>query len=232
MVKKLCSILLVDRDHASATLLAKALKGQGHTVFRARDLAHAVSILEFRAFEVLIIDVNPSDSEELNVINWTATITPRPRIVVTGGAVPAAGEQSILDRGADLYLLKPLDVTTLVDFVARTRSRSSFSGTVEGVDIIEYVQFVMLGGRKTVLEVTSSLGTRGRLFLADGNIIHADCGVLQGEPALYRCLCFKEGNFSHEAWEDPESVTINKPGEFLLMEAIRKRDEAWAGRLD
>lgn len=232
MVKKSCSILLVDRDHASAALLAKALKAQSHTVFSARDLAHAVSILEFRAFEVLIVDVNPSDPRELDVINWTASLTPRPRIIVTGGAVPAEGEQALFDRGTDLYLLKPVDVSTLVDFIARTRSRSSFSGMVRGVDIIEYVQFVMLGGRKTVLEVTSSLGTRGRLFLADGNIVHADCGLLLGEPALYRCLCFKEGSFAHEPWEDPDSVTINKPGEFLLMEAIRKRDEAWAGRPD
>jgi len=232
MVKKSCSILLVDTDRASCALLAKTLKDRGHTVFAARDLDHAVSILEFRAFEVLIIDVDPSREDQLDVINWSASLTPRPQIVVTARAIPPQGESAILRRGADLFLVKPVTVSSLADFIARTRSRSSFSGMVEGVDIIEYVQFVMLGGRKTILEVTSSLGTRGRLFLADGRIVHADCGVLQGEAALYRCLCFKDGNFAHQPWEAPDTVTINRPGEFLLMEAVRKRDEAWSGRSD
>ncbi len=65
------------------------------------------------------------------------------------------------------------------------------------------------------------------MFLSDGLVVHAECGILQGEQALYRCLRFKEGTFKHLPWEEPEQVTINKPGEFLLMEAVRKRDEAW-----
>lgn len=232
MVKKSCSILLVDTNQASCALLGKTLKDRGHTVFAARDLAHAVSILEFRAFEVLIIDVDPSREDQLDIIGWVASLTPRPRIVVTAGAIPPQGESAIIRRGADLFLVKPVSVSSLADFIARASSRSSFSGMVEGVDIIEYVQFVMLGGRKTILEVTSSLGTRGRLFLADGRIVHADCGVLQGEAAMYRCLCFKDGSFAHQPWEAPDTVTINRPGEFLLMEAVRKRDEAWSGSSD
>ena len=27
-------------------------------------------------------------------------------------------------------------------------------------------------------------------------------------------------------WREPEKITITKPGEFLLMEAARRRDEA------
>ena len=99
---------------------------------------------------------------------------------------------------------------------------------MEGVDIIEYMQFVLLGGRKMILEVTSTLGTQGRLHVSEGQITHAECGVLKGEQAFYRCVCFREGTFRHLPWEEPGEGTINKPGEFLLMEAVRKRDEAWA----
>lgn len=228
MTKTSCSVLLVDPDHISAGLVAGSLRQNGHTVFEARDLAHAVSILEFRAFDVLVMTVDPTREDDLAVIEWTASLTPRPRIVVMASSTPSGGDSEILGRGADLFLVKPVDVSALMELMAQGRSRSSFSGKVVGVDLIEYVQFVLLGGKKTVLEVTSSLGTHGRLFVADGNIIHADCGVLQGEPALYRCLCFREGTFVHQPWEAPDSVTINKPGEFLLMEAVRKRDESWA----
>jgi hypothetical protein len=51
------------------------------------------------------------------------------------------------------------------------------------------------------------------------------CGDLEGEEALYRCLGFSGGSFSSLPWREPERVTINKPGELLLLEAARRRDE-------
>lgn len=227
MVKKECSILIVDTDQTGARSLADELKGHGHQVLTARDGGHAMLILEFRAFDVLIIDEDSSRVGEVDLVSWAACLTPKPRIVVTGGQTAVGFEEAALERGANCSLDKPVSMEKLLDFLARTRTRSSFSGTVEEVDIIEYVQFVILGGQRTILEITSSLGTRGRLFLADGHVIHAACGVLEGEAALYRCLCFREGTFAHLPWEEPARNTINKPGEFLLMEAVRKRDEAW-----
>jgi CheY-like chemotaxis protein len=227
MAKKSCSILVVDTDQANARLIGQTLKAIGHSVFTARDGAHALSILEFRAFDVLVIDVMASRIEDVDLIAWAAVLLPRPRILAMGNPATRAVERVLNSRGANLFLPKPLDLERLKEFVSPIRSRSSFTGTVEGVDIVEYVQFVMLGGGKTILEVTSSLGTQGRIFLSDGMAVHAVCGILQGEQALYRCLRFKEGTFRHLPWEGPEKVTINKPGEFLLMEAVRKRDEAW-----
>ncbi len=228
MVKKDCSILVVDTDQAGARSLVNELKRLGYQVLTARDSAHAALILEFRAFEVLIIDEDSSLVEEMDLVGWASCLCPKPRIVVTGKPGKPGTEEKMLGRGANIFLAKPPDIGKLEEFLARTRTRSSFCGKVEEVDIIEYVQFVILGGQKTVLEITSSLGTQGRLFMADGNVLHAVCGVLEGEAALYRCLCFREGTFAHLPWEEPAAKTINRPGEFLLMEAVRKRDEAWS----
>ncbi len=227
-----CSILVLDTDQSSAQLMAQTLKRAGHSVLTARDGAHAVSILGFRAFEVFIMDVAAARVDDLDLISWAGCLCPRPRIVVMGNSTSRVIERSVLARGANLFLHKPVDFNRLNEFLSPIRTRSSFSGTVEGVDIVEYVQFIMLGGAKTLLEITSSLGTQGRVFLTDGLVVHAVCGILQGEQALYRCLRFKEGTFKHLPWEEPEQVTINRPGEFLLMEAVRKRDEAWGAGHD
>jgi CheY-like chemotaxis protein len=232
MVNPHCSILVVDTDQANARSVAQTLKRAGHSVLTARDGAHAVSILEFRAFDVLVMDVAAARIDDLDLISWAGCLCPRPRIVVMGNAASRVVERAVLARGANLFLHKPLDFKRLTEFLSPMRSRSSFSGNVEGVDIVEYVQFIMIGGSKTLLEITSSLGTRGQVFLADGLVVHAVCGILQGEQALYRCLRFKEGTFKHLPWEEPEQTTINKPGEFLLMEAVRKRDEAWGAGHD
>ncbi|MBI5248894.1 MAG: DUF4388 domain-containing protein [Desulfomonile tiedjei] len=226
MARSHCSILLIDLNQDDAKFLARVLKQSGHSVLVARDAGHAKSILEYRGFDALIVDLAVPQADELDLISWASCICPKPRIVATGTNMVNI-EQSIIDRGANLFLHKPVDTDKLLIFLAQSRSRSSFTGRVEAVDIIEYVQFVLLGGAKTILEITSSVGTQGRLFVSDGRVVHAECGILQGEPALYRCLGFREGTFSHLPWSEPEQPTIRKPGEFILMEAVRKRDDAW-----
>lgn len=104
---------------------------------------------------------------------------------------------------------------------------ADFSGYIEGVDIIEYLQFLMLAGRPTVLEVVSNSGDRTHLFVRDGNVLHALAGGIQGEEALYRCLCARGGTFTNLPWREPAKNTIRKPGEFVLLEASRRRDEFW-----
>jgi CheY-like chemotaxis protein len=226
MAKRNYSILLVDQDQDNAKFLAKLLKENGHSVLIARDAQHAVSILEYRGFDALMVDLNLSHVGDMDLISWASCICPKPRIVAIGN-ISLNVEASVLERGANFVLNKPVDPEKLLKFLDQSKSRSSFSGRVEGVDIIEYVQFVLLGGGRTLLEITSSIGTQGRLYIMNGHVIHAECGVLQGEAALYRSLGFREGSFSHLPWSEPEQPTIRKPGEFILMEAVRKRDDAW-----
>ncbi|MFH0823075.1 MAG: DUF4388 domain-containing protein [Pseudomonadota bacterium] len=227
-----CMILLVDVDQAKAKTLSMNLKECGHAVLTARDGAHAMSILQYRAFDVLIIDVAVSRVGNTDLIDWAAKLCPRPRIAAMGNPCSQTIQQMAYKRGAGVFLTKPVDINKLLEFLTPGRGTSSFSGTVLDVDIVEYVQFLLLSGKRVVLKVTSSLGTAGRIFVSAGLILHAECGVLLGTQALLRCLCFKEGTFSHEPWEEPESNTINKPGDYLLMEAVRKRDEAWGSAFD
>jgi two-component system, chemotaxis family, protein-glutamate methylesterase/glutaminase len=112
------------------------------------------------------------------------------------------------------------------EVTATQLEEKAFSGYVEGVDIIEYLQFILLTGRSVVIEVVPSNGLRGRIFVRNGNVIHATSRGLQGEHALYQCLTCRSGSFSNFPWREPGTITIEKPGEFVLMEAARLRDEA------
>jgi hypothetical protein len=87
----------------------------------------------------------------------------------------------------------------------------------------------MLVGRRVVLEVSSKKGGQGLIFIDNGEVRHAKCDGLDGEEALFKCLSFEGGSFVNRPWTEPDKITIKKPGDFLLMEAARKRDEARAG---
>ncbi len=100
-----------------------------------------------------------------------------------------------------------------------------FSGTVEDVDILDMVHFMLLNRQKMLLDVRSSQGDSCRLYIADGNIVHAVGDNLNGLEAFMACMSFEGGNFSSLRWQEPEERSILEPGELLLIEAARRRDE-------
>ena len=143
---------------------------------------------------------------------------------MTGFGGPSIRELSI-KKGAILYLEKPVDPEFLMEVLVSSEGEESFTGTIDQIDILDYLQLMMLSGRQTVLEVLSKDLKRGLVYIDKGEVRHAVCGELRGEEALYHCVCFKGGSFMNRPWTEPETVTINRPGEFLLMEAARYRDE-------
>jgi two-component system chemotaxis response regulator CheB len=129
----------------------------------------------------------------------------------------------------DRILEKPIQVPQLLeiitDEVQKASANATFSGRVNGVDLLEYMQLLLLNGQQVVLEILSTDGAEGFIFLDKGEILHAACGNLEGEEALYRLLTFKGGSFTSLPWRPLEEATINKPAQFLLIEAARKRDD-------
>ncbi len=81
-----------------------------------------------------------------------------------------------------------------------------------------------LGRKSSVLEIFTSK-VRGRIFICDGAIVHADSGALQGEVALYGMLALRGGEFNLLPFNEPPRRTIEGQWESLLMEAARLNDE-------
>jgi len=111
----------------------------------------------------------------------------------------------------------------------RRTKRCSFTGKVEAVDILEYVQWMLVDGKRTVLDVIPVDDAPCKLFLDRGRVVHAVAGEDRGEKAFYRLARFTSGEFVHLPWTDPEEVTIEQDATSLLFEAARRRDEADLG---
>ena len=111
------------------------------------------------------------------------------------------------------------------DFLDSAIEKATFSGFIREIDILDYVQLLMLTCRQVVVEVRSRKGQEGKLFISQGRVCHAICGDLEGEEAIYECLGFAGGSFVDLEWTEPEKITVNRPGEFLLLEAAHRRDD-------
>jgi hypothetical protein len=92
------------------------------------------------------------------------------------------------------------------------------------VGLEDLIQLECMNCKSTLLEVSNGK-MRGRIYIERGEIVHADADGLIGEPALYKVLALRGGQFSLKSLEQPERRTIQGQWMQLLMEAAQQRDE-------
>jgi CheY-like chemotaxis protein len=229
MVTQTRSILLVDDDPEVVWALGRYFTRAGFPVATCGDGDEAISLLATRGFDTVITDIRMPRLNGFALIDWLRNNRPGTRIIVMTGFGGPSIRQLSIRKGAILYLEKPVDPTFLLEVLSSEDDGTHFSGNVDRIDILDYLQLMMLSGKQVVLEILSRDLHRGVLFIDKGEIRHAACDGLEGEEAVYRCLSFDGGSFVNHPWTEPEKTTIRRPGEFLLMEAARHRDESRAG---
>lgn len=228
------TVLIIDTDEAHARSLARALSAAGFDTVTSKTPVRAMSILELGQVDALIVDVERSYLDGRSLIETVCASMNDVRVVAMGETVEKARSNGA--SRADLFLEKPVDPKRVVDFLKTRCGRAAgFSATVERVDILDFLQFLILTGDRHALEIQSGEGVRGEIFVDGGNVVHAECQDRAGEDAVYACLCLRNGRLRSRPGGNPGNRTIDKPGEYVLIEAARKRDDqqpepGWADR--
>ncbi len=219
-------ILLVDDDPDVAWSLGRYLVRAGFAITTCTDGAEAIALLEIQEFDILITDIQMPRLNGLALIEWVRQYRSQIRVVVMTAFGSPSVQKVSLSKGAILYIEKPLNPDLIIDVLTAENEEDGISGSVTQIDLFDYIQLMMLTRRNVLLEISSRDGNRGRVYIKKGNIPHAVCNEQVGEAALICCLCFNSGRFSTLPWQEPEQTTITTRGDFLLMEAAKKRDEA------
>ncbi|MBI5570509.1 MAG: response regulator [Desulfomonile tiedjei] len=216
------SILLVDGDTRHSWDLCTGLAKAGHVVTDIQTLSGAVNAVKNRGFEVAILDVPTIQGRDLELFAMLRRGWNRPLIIAMADFNTLVVKKLVTSRGADHFISKPVDLDELLDLMFPP---SGFEGRLDGFDILEYLQFILLTGKKTVVEVRASKGRSCKLYCMDGDIVHATSDTLAGEEAFFQSVGFQGGVLTSQPWEAPERRTINRRGEYLLIEAARRRDD-------
>jgi CheY-like chemotaxis protein len=223
------TILTADSDAVNGRRLAKTLEAAGYGVLMADDGIHCRTLLKTRQVDVLLVDALLCERLPFALIPWARRSFPELRVVAMSDFAPSFNDRfSDSAHGAELVLPKPVeDADRLLQFLGGLGEKTAFSGAVHGIDIIDYAQFLVHTGKRMALEVADADGgTQGKIFFDRGRIVHAVRGGVEGEEALYGLLCARAGKFSSLQGRAAPKITISRPGEFLLVEAARRRDEA------
>jgi PAS domain S-box-containing protein len=228
-------VLLIDADQPALTTLESGFTNLDQTAFVAFSGRQALNIFRAQQIDVVVCDFSIPDMNGWQVAeairrDCEEKSIPKPPFIMLVESLNSFSEEEMAKHpSVDRILEKPVKIRGLMEIVVdefkKVASQATFSGNIHGIDILEYLQLVLLSGQKLIIEIVSREQTRGLLFLDKGVVIHATCGSLEGEEALYKCLSFNGGIFSTLPWKEPEKKSISKPGDLVLFEAARRRDE-------
>lgn len=99
-----------------------------------------------------------------------------------------------------------------------------FTGQLAQFQLHEIIQLCCLGQRTGSMSVSKGAKS-GAIYFYDGQIVHAVCDDLEGEPAVERIVSWRAGQFTIVDGIIAEKKTIQTDWNFLMLESMRKLDE-------
>lgn len=95
------------------------------------------------------------------------------------------------------------------------------SGGLENTRCSEIIKILSLGKRSGKLFLNNG-GETGNIFFRDGEIIHAQCGALQGIKAIYELAIWTSGEYRFFVDDTPDIVSVDIPVDEILAEAANR----------
>jgi CheY-like chemotaxis protein len=196
----------------------------------------ALELLKRQKMDLVVVDINMPLLDGIQFLKLLGRRYPDLKKVTLTAFATEEKRTACLDAGAELFIEKPhtdegfKSVFAMLDELVNWALQQGFQGVLRRVGLHDVIQMECLGRNSSMLEVYNE-HVLGRIYIEEGDIIHAAGGELTGERALQRLLALPGGSFELAPFEPPPQRTINGPWELLLMEAARVRDEAAAQTL-
>lgn len=237
-------VLIVDKDPQATSLLELRLLNEGYQVQVVRDGQQALKIIETRKPAVIISDVVIPKVDGFNLCEAVKS-NPQTKDIIfifTSSRSDDFNMTKGLELGAEDYQTKPVNVPFLIAKVrklleakvaaqatGKSDSNQGVAGKLSQMGLVEIIQ-ILGGGTKTAcITIQRDKGTKAELFMERGKIVRAKTDKHKGEDAFYEMMTWPEGNFSIQNDQTTTEKNINQSNDFLLLEAMRRMDEAAAG---
>jgi len=226
-------ILFVDDDPGFLEVAKETfqiLSDGGWVIHCASNPENALDTLKRQRMDLAIVDMNMPLLDGIQFLKLLGKrYSDLKKVTLTGYATEEKRTQC-LANGAELVIEKPntpdgfKSVFAMLDDLVSWTPQQGFQGVLRRVGLQDVIQMECLGRNSSILQVHNE-HVLGRIYIEDGNIIHATGGKLTGEAGLQRLLALPGGSFELVPFEQPPERTIEGQWEFLLMEAARVIDE-------
>lgn len=108
---------------------------------------------------------------------------------------------------------------------ASDAEQPGFVGAVSGLSLADIIQ-VKGGNRYSGCLIVENRNKNGMIYFREGEVVHAEQDQLTGEEAFYTIMGWVGGTFKSEPKISTTVRTIEQSTGFLILEALRRMDEA------
>ena len=110
-------ILVVDDDENIRSTMKTILEDEGYVVDLAATGVEAVQKTKKSAYNVALLDIRLPDMEGVELLKLMKDPVPRMRKIMVTGYPSMQNAISALNKNADAYLIKPIDIESLLNTV-------------------------------------------------------------------------------------------------------------------
>ncbi len=105
--------LLVEDNLQLASAVADRLSLSGHAVDHASELATATAFVSTTDYDLILLDIMLPDGDGRSLLQHFRTVSDETPVIVLTARSEVSDRVSILDLGADDYIMKPFDFSEL-----------------------------------------------------------------------------------------------------------------------
>jgi predicted regulator of Ras-like GTPase activity (Roadblock/LC7/MglB family)/DNA-binding response OmpR family regulator len=220
-------VLVVDDEEDMLWMLQRNLnKGMSEVeVLAASSGEEALAVLSDKDINLVITDINMPGMNGLDLLIEVNNRYPETGVIIMTAYPSNSFEREAMMGGSLRFVEKPFDIKDMRQIVGEVlKTNEGFQGTLDGIDLIDIVQFNGLSKATSALKVTTA-DQEGMIFFKKGEVVHAMCDNTSGEDAFFKILEFQGGTLQNIRGVEPPIVSIQKNIESLLFESAVRNDE-------
>jgi len=110
-------IIIVDDDENIRKTMQTILEDEGYIVDLATTGNEAIEITQKTAYNIALLDIRLPDMEGIELLGLIKENVPRTRKIMVTGYPSIQNTISALNKNADAYLVKPVDIEKLLNTI-------------------------------------------------------------------------------------------------------------------
>jgi DNA-binding NtrC family response regulator len=134
------SILVIDDDEVVLNSIAEALRLEGHKVDTAKTGKEAIEKCNLRFYNLALIDIRLPDMEGTKLLKAIRDTTPKMVKIIVTGYPSLQNATEALNKGADGYVIKPVDIPNLLTTVREHLQKQEEAGRYNERRFAEFIE--------------------------------------------------------------------------------------------
>ncbi len=212
-------ILIVDDEEDLTWGLSRSLaKTPDLEVACVPSGDQALELLQSRSFDLVLSDVRMPGRSGLQLMRDIRERFPQIKVIIMTAHGSSETREQVEAQGGFFYIEKPFDVGYLKQIILDALELDD--NGCKGYASIRELVLLNCSNKRSGILVINKNGERGAIYFWDGEIVHAECGALQGERAFFNIISWGGGTFTIQPNSFKPHRTISRNWKSLLHQSI------------